>query len=68
MQAITAQVNPENAGDLPDETRTAFEEAGGKLLALGDKDWRHFLANAYKPVKGSDEAEQATQAVNVVRS
>lgn len=33
-QAFTALVNPENGTDLDDETRNAFEAAGGKLMAM----------------------------------
>lgn len=68
VQAITAQVNPTNAGELPDETRTAFEEAGGKLLALGDRDWTSFLRSAYAAKKEEKSSEdQKTQTVARVR-
>lgn len=64
VQAITAEVNPENAKDLPDETRTAFEEAGGKLLRLSERGWNDFIRQAYQPKKG-EESEAAVQTVSV---
>ena len=65
VQSVTAQVNPENAKDLGDATRSAFEEAGGKLLALGDRDWTSFLKSAYaaKAEKDADKVASATQTV-----
>lgn len=63
-QAITAQVNPENAKTLDDATRNAFEEAGGKVLAMGEREWKAFLANAYAPRKG-EETQAQVQTVSV---
>ncbi len=64
VQAITSQVNPENAKDLADETRTTYEEAGGKILHLSERGWRDFLRLAYTPPKETEDKE--TQAVRRV--
>lgn len=67
VQAITATVNPENAKDADDVTRTAFEEAGGKILHLSARGWNDFLREAYRPRKGEERGEeQTTQTVSRV--
>ena len=65
-QAVTATVNPENAGESSDEERSALEVAGGKLLSLGNAQWQSFLKAAITPKDESVEAAQ--QTVSVVRS
>jgi hypothetical protein len=55
VNAVTAQVNPEHAGDLDDATRSAFEDVGGKILAIGALDWKAFIKRAVAPVEPERE-------------
>lgn len=60
-QAFTAQANPERAKDLPDEDRIAFERAGGAILALGERDWGRFVADA-RAAQTSAQAKEERKA------
>lgn len=62
-QAITAQVNPKNAGTLSDSVRSSVEEAGGKLLDLETAAWRAFLRT---PLKGEAVEVRQEQTVSVI--
>lgn len=66
VQSITAEANPENAKTLDDAARSIFEDAGGKILAFGDREWKSFLKNAITP-KTEEAEEKATQTVSRVR-
>ena len=45
-QAITAQVNPRNAGEVSDEERSLFEDAGGAILSSDARAFSRILATA----------------------
>lgn len=44
--AVTAMVNPRNAGEADDEVRSKFEDVGGAILGLDDKGFKRLLAEA----------------------
>jgi len=52
-QAITAQVNPRNAGTKDDAMRSLFEDAGGQVLAMDDRGFNALITA--KPEKATVE-------------